>query len=467
VQSNIWPTVKSSFSQDICKTDFTAATTETSCLSLFFGNEDDLLHSRGKPYRDLLKGSIMTNSKKLRLNVTYGLKLIVVILLLAYSIDAPVQAQSAPRPTRDWTKYPAVVEIDRPPGDIFVVSDPHAHPERLLHLLMRAGLMGLSLVRGQTIISWTGYNAVLVVTGDLIDKNPTGSLQVINLLRKLQTDAPLVGGRVIVTMGNHEAEFLSKKDKFKNKTKDFRDELTAASQTNPDLNPDRVANCEGDLGQWLCNLPLAARVGDWFFAHAGYTKGRTISQLNSDIARSFNDQPVNGFKAPEITGEKNANSILNADLDNDGPGDRPWFKDGQRDTIPEEVLRRYATALGVRHIVQGHKPGNVNFKNNLRRTRGEMFHAYGLLFLIDGDMNSHPDIDDDDNYGAALRINVEGEGVMGTSRTVNSDGTVTEPPPGPPCFKITTKAIAIKKDGSQKTFWEEIEHKRPSGEPCR
>ena len=187
--------------------------------------------------------------------------------------------------------------------------------------------------------------------GDLIDGGPD-SLKVIQLLRALQKDASAKGGQVIVTMGNHEAEFLANWNG--DKTAKFRDELTAAG-----LNPQSVANCEGDLGQWLCNLPLAVRVNDWFFCHAGYTKGRTIAQLNSDIARSFNDEPVNGFKAPEITRERK-NSILTAKLDKDGPGGRPWFKDGRKGTNPEEVLRRYATALGVNHIVQGHKPGKVD-----------------------------------------------------------------------------------------------------------
>jgi hypothetical protein len=405
--------------------------------------------SKGKPYRELLKGSIMTNSKKLLLNSSHGLKLIVVILLLACCGYGHSPVKSAPPPTRDWTRYPAVVEVDKSPGDIFAVSDPHAHYQRLTHVLMKAELLGLNYIRGKTIPDWRGNNAVLVVIGDLIDKNPTGSLQVINLLRALQTDAASKGGQVIVTMGNHEAEFLA--DWNGNKTAKFRDELTEAG-----LNPQSVANCQGDLGQWLCNLPLAARVGDWFFAHAGYTKGRSISQLNSDIARSFNDERENGFKAPEITGK---NSILNADLDNDGPGGRPWFRDSQRGTNPEEVLRRYATALGVRHIVQGHKPGNVDFKNGLERSRGEMFHAYGLLFLIDADMGEGTDTWNDDNYGAALRIHV----VMEATRKAPAN---PEPPPGPICITTTTEAIAIKKDGSQKTFWEEPVQKRASGEPC-
>jgi Calcineurin-like phosphoesterase len=396
----------------------------------------------------------MTNSKKLRLNVTYGLKLMVVILALACCGYAYSPVQSASPPTRDWTRYPAVVEIDKPPGYIFAVSDLHGHIFGLSRILIAAGLMEFQGPHS-AVWGWKGGNAVLVVVGDLIDSRfqPGGSLGIIKKLRELQALAARDGGQVIVTMGNHEAEFLANWNN--DHAEKFRAELTAAG-----LNPQSVANCQGDLGQWLCHLPLAARVGEWFFAHAGYTKGRTISQLNSDIARSFNDERENGFKAREITKK---HSILNADLDNDGPGGRPWFKDGNRDAIPEEVLRRYTAALGVRHIVQGHKPGNVDFKNGLERSRGELFHAYGLLFLIDGDMNTHPDSGDDNNYGAALRIQVEMNAEAGTSFTIPP---TPDPPPGPLCWTVTTQAIAIKKDGSQKTFWKGTEEKRASGEPC-
>jgi hypothetical protein len=424
------------------KTDFTAATTETSLSSSFFYNENDPLHFKGKPYRDLLKGAIMTNSKKLRLNSSHGLKLIVIILLLAYSIDAPVQAQNASHPPRDWATYPAVVEVDNPPGDIFAVSDPHAHDLRMSYLLQGAGLLGLSISindsgggTSSTSYDWVGGNAVLVVVGDMIDKLPTGSLEVINLLRALQKDAARKGGRVIVTMGNHEAEFLAEDGcpdpNKKCKTADFVRELKAAG-----MNPQDVAQCKGDLGQWLCQLPVAAHVGDWFFAHAGYTNNRNIPTINSDIAADF---ALNGFKADQLVGDQ---SILEAGLDESGPKDSdgkglPWVFNGNKNTKPEDTLKQFTQTLGVRHIVQGHKPGNVNFKNGLRRERGDVFHAYGLLFLIDTDMGTSTG----DSKDAVLRIH----------------NTRTPMPPQPNCYWITTHATVIKKDGSQKQLWQALQ----------
>jgi hypothetical protein len=395
----------------------------------------------------------MTNSQTLRLTSTHALKLVVIILALA-CCSAISPAQSASHPTRDWTRYPAVVEIDNPPGDIFAISDLHGHSSGLYRLLTSSGLLEYRPPTGWV---WKGGNAVLVVVGDLIDnKYPpnTGSITVIIMLRRLQELAAREGGQVIVTMGNHEAEFLA--DWNGNKTAAFRNELTNwAIKSDYNLyKPDRVANCEGDLGRWLCQLPVAARVGEWFFAHAGYTNNRNIPTINSDIAADF---ALNGFKTKQLVGKQ---SILEAGLDETGPKGPdgiglPWVFNGNKNNNPEDTLKQFTRTLGVRHIVQGHKPGNVNFKHGLRRERGVMFQAYGLLFLIDGDMNSHPDSSGDDNYGAALRIYRSG----GETSMIAGDTTR--------CIKTRWRAIAIQKNGTQKTLWEGTVEKTARGEPCR
>ena len=134
-------------------------------------------------------------------------------------------------------------------------------------------------------MKWTGEGAVLVITGDMIDKGPD-SLGVIALVRALRSDAAARGGRVIITMGNHEAEFLAKRGH-----NEFINELITAK-----LDPEEVADCAGDIGQFLCTLPIAVRVNDWFFSHAGNTNGRTIDDLENAIEAGARD----GFDSPEL-----------------------------------------------------------------------------------------------------------------------------------------------------------------------
>jgi hypothetical protein len=39
----------------------------------------------------------------------------------------------------------------------------------------------------------------------------------------------------------------------------------------------------GEFGEFLCSLAFAARVGDWFFSHAGDSGGRKIEDLAIDL----------------------------------------------------------------------------------------------------------------------------------------------------------------------------------------
>jgi hypothetical protein len=210
----------------------------------------------------------------------------------------------------------------------------------------------------------------------LIDKGHK-SLEVIDLLRTLQGDAASHGGKVIILMGNHEAEFLARREE-----REFFEQLNKAG---PD--PTEVANCKNDLGQFLCNLPIAVRVNDWFFSHGGNTNDRTIAELSAAIEAGINKD---GFDTEELTGD---NSILEARLH----GKSNWVKKYK----PKELLADYVTNLGVKHLVQGHQPGPVKF-GGIKREGYTFFQRYGRLFLIDSGMSRG--IKKSDSTGGALRI---------------------------------------------------------------
>src|SRR5262249_42964254 len=89
---------------------------------------------------------------------------------------------------RDWSKYPAIVEIDDA-DEVFALSDPHGNIDVLRGLLLEN-----ALIDGHD--RWVAGDAILVVAGDLIDKGPQ-SLEVIDFLRALQASAAKAGGRLI------------------------------------------------------------------------------------------------------------------------------------------------------------------------------------------------------------------------------------------------------------------------------
>jgi Calcineurin-like phosphoesterase len=267
----------------------------------------------------------------------------------------------APKAGRDWAKYPAVAEVDTD-EDIFVFGDVHGDYNRLLNLLNTAGIVSGRPADPEA-VEWAAGKAVVVFVGDMMDKGKH-SLKVLRLVRALRDAASRKGGQVIALMGNHEAEFLA--DPGNRKAEAFVQELQ-----NANLNAVDVAACRGDLGQFLCSLPFAARVGDWFFAHAGDTGGRTIEQLNRDLR---NGVEKDGFATLELVGK---DSILEAPLR--GRGLTPW--------IESRSPGANAAALGVSHLVQGHEPREIRFADGTIRNTGEMFQRDGVLFLVDTGMS--------------------------------------------------------------------------------
>jgi calcineurin-like phosphoesterase family protein len=304
---------------------------------------------------------------------------------LALAVCAGV-ARSA---DRDWKAHPAIVQVDTI-EHVFAVGDPHADWQRLAKVLAAAKLAAPKPASPGD-VKWTGSKSVLVITGDLIDKGPS-SLGVIELLQVLQGQAAAAGGRVIITMGNHEAQFLAHPDKSP-----FRKELDKAV---PKQDPAKVANCEGAIGEFLCALPIAARVNDGFFSHGGNTGNRSMAKIARDIEDGFKQ---NQFKTEQLIGP---DSILEARLNKKGPNQLPWIYDGSPSTDAKALLARYVAALNptgpkVGYLVQGHQYESVAFLDGVTRDAGHFFQRFGLLFLEDTGMSQDisQDIHESNNSG--------------------------------------------------------------------
>jgi hypothetical protein len=329
------------------------------------------------------------------------LKRSALLFLAAIALLAPQSpAWASSAPSRDWDACPAIVEVDTT-RDIYAVGDVHGDYERLLKLLM-AGHLIAEEPKWPKNVEWTGGKAVLVCTGDLIDKWHHG-VDVIELLRALRKSAAKQGGRVIVSSGNHEAEFLD--DPQIKKASDFRHELKDQG-----VEPEDVAGGTDSLGlgKYLLCLPFAARVNGWFFSHAGSTGGRTLKKLRKDVQ---NGVDADGYGTDVLVGDK---GLLEARMK------PPWWEKKKDD--PEtsvERLRKYADALGVRHIVFGHQPGHYKFNDGSERERGTIFQNFdGLVFLIDVGMSRGVG----DSKGILLHIQREGDSETATAID-RDDGT--------------------------------------------
>jgi hypothetical protein len=280
-------------------------------------------------------------------------------------------ADGGPRFARDWTAHPAVVTITGA-QEIDALGDVHGDPDATFHMLAVAGLITATAPQ-----HWSGGTKILVVTGDVIDKG-TSALPIIDLLMALEPEARAAGGRVVVTLGNHEAEFLA--DASDPKSAVFQTELRAAG-----LDPAAVAAGTPPYGAWLNELPVAALVDDWFFCHSGDSDGRTASA----IAKKFRTavEGAAGFGDDFLIG---MGSILEANA--------WWQGAGVAATLDVSLA-----ALPAKHIVLGHDPGALDFPEDPRgqRKQGELAARYdGRLFLIDVGMSYAVGY----SQGALLRI---------------------------------------------------------------
>ena len=279
---------------------------------------------------------------------------------------------AAPAPTtgRDWSKDPAVVDLPAPPI-LYAVSDVHGGFARLATLLYANGLLSHAPA-SPTDAHWAGAGATLVVAGDLIDKGPS-SIEVIDFLMALQADASKGGGAVVVTLGNHEAEFLADPTNSKASGTDGIDHELAGEG----VLPATFASAADPHGAWLRRLPFGARLGAWFFSHAGDTRGRTLAALESALETAVKTHA--DYNDPEILG---STSIVES---------RDWYASAS-------TVTSNAAALGVKHIVMGHDPNALGARGKIAVAPGN-----GLLRI---DCGMSPGVDD--STGKLLRVRQQG-----------------------------------------------------------
>jgi hypothetical protein len=202
---------------------------------------------------------------------------------------------------------------------VVAIGDVHGAYDSLVSILRAAGLADASL-------SWSGGDATLVQLGDLTDRGPRVRA-VMDLLMKLQEEAPRAGGRVVVLLGNHEAlnlvgelrdvnsdallEFAGAAEEHETEYREVvkagrqRAKLTGAPRPTFDVaaraawdrsHPPgtvgylRALLPSGSYGKWLRSLPTVAVIDDAMFLHAGLDPALAAhqpEQINDRVRREI------------------------------------------------------------------------------------------------------------------------------------------------------------------------------------
>ncbi len=286
---------------------------------------------------------------------------------------------------------------------VVAVSDLHGAHEAFVETLAGAGLIDGSG-------DWAGGAARLVVNGDIVDRGDASRAS-LDLLMRLEPQAAAAGGGVHVVLGNHDVMNLVGDLRYVargefaafagDETRAQRDAayarfvaaaprpLTRAEfdeRFPPGFFAHRAAfSASGRYGRWLLGKPVALRIGDTLFVHAGVSAALPVSDLAGlaamrdalvefaelleqavargllDATTDFYDMPKLLSRAVESGSEAAALARRLLEL-HDAPLHAPmgplWYRGnaGCGALIEQDRLARTLAAFGAKRVVIGHTP---------------------------------------------------------------------------------------------------------------
>ena len=249
-----------------------------------------------------------------------------------------------------WPPAATPQDVDQPDGHrIVAIADIHGALESFTAILREVSLVDADL-------RWSGGDTILVQTGDFTDRGPAVRA-CMDLLMRLQEEAPERGGKVIVALGNHEAMNLigflrdtspddaagfvddaseERRDQaYDDLTRMRRRRAEVLDQPQPRFTPDMkrvweeshplgyvermdALGPDGRYGRWLRSLPVLAELDGILFMHAGLNPvyaGRSVDEMNELISselRHFDEAKAEMVGAGLITRHANLVGMIQA-----------------------------------------------------------------------------------------------------------------------------------------------------------
>lgn len=207
---------------------------------------------------------------------------------------------------------------------VVAVGDIHGAYDKFVAILRAASLI-------DTRDRWIGNKTIFVQTGDILDRGPD-SRKALDLIRRLERDAPRAGGRVYALLGNHELMRLvddwryvnpGEIDAFKNgESTDLRERalgiLSAEAEKQAKaagkawdaeayrqkflkeiplgyLEMRQAFGPMGDYGKWVRSRPAVARINGIVFMHGGVSSSVAplgCDGINAAVRKDFASLPV-------------------------------------------------------------------------------------------------------------------------------------------------------------------------------
>jgi len=298
-------------------------------------------------------------------------------------------------------------DVDR----IVAVSDIHGAYDALIETLQVAEVIDEDL-------AWSGGETHFVVTGDLLDRGPDSRL-VMDLIMRLEHEAPLVGGRVHQLIGNHEvmnligdlryvadeeyAAFLDMESaadreywykRYRREHPTDSDEAAVRWQFDEKAPPGyfghrKAFRYDGPYGKWLLQKPIMVVINDTVFVHGGippFVAEHGLEGVNVKLKEDLRNflttratlekkavlSPVDGFKeiSALLTKKAKAGRLLDIDRRSaqmaidlgtsplHGPGGPTWYRGTAscNSLVEGDSLNAALDVVGAERVVIGHTP---------------------------------------------------------------------------------------------------------------
>lgn len=193
------------------------------------------------------------------------------------------------------------------PGRVVAIGDVHGDLDSLISILQKTNLLDPNR-------HWSGGNATLIQTGDLIDRGPK-SRAVLDFMMALEKEAPRRKGAVRISLGNHEAmnimgdlRYVVPEDyaAFADSRSEQRQSAAflvysrfiverqgQVNQVNWKLahppgflERQQAFGQQGKYGKWLRALPPINKAGDSIFMHGGISlelASLTVEKINQTV----------------------------------------------------------------------------------------------------------------------------------------------------------------------------------------
>ena len=258
---------------------------------------------------------------------------------------------------------------------IVAIGDVHGAFDNFRRILRDTGLTNAS-------DRWIGGSAHLVQLGDVLDRG-ADSRKVVDLLRRLEQEAPRSGGRVHALLGNHEAMRIMRDLRyvspgeyaaFRSPDADAlreqfytlaRDAAEARARKAGDRFNERAFRAaflkdvlpgyvemqvafeaDGDYGRWVRQRPAMVRINNVLFVHGGISPKIAplgCAGVNAGVRRELGDLPA-------LDDPTTAETLI---AGSDGP---LWYRGLAEDasTMTEGQVAELLRAFGATFVVVGH-----------------------------------------------------------------------------------------------------------------